>query len=151
VAPVRPGNQCSGNRRRGGIIYLHQRHQPAFERANIFFRQGSSASARGQAHAQTRNPRFSSRHAPGSTMSHRAAFGRSPRSRSVKARWKGTFATRWRFVPAAGYALQDTGAEKNSTHTVRPQAGDDPGQAAAAAVFCVFQFQGRKSPIRLAG
>jgi hypothetical protein len=39
------GNQCSRNRRRNGIIYLHHRHQPALERASVPFRQRSSASA----------------------------------------------------------------------------------------------------------
>jgi site-specific DNA recombinase len=56
--PTRPGAiaGCSRKRRRGGIIHLHHRHQPALERASVPFRQGNSASARGQADAQTRDP-----------------------------------------------------------------------------------------------
>jgi site-specific DNA recombinase len=70
AAPAPPtGNPCSGNRRRGGI---NHRHQLALERASVPLRQRSSASARGQADAQTRNPgRDSPRRSQGTLLDRR--------------------------------------------------------------------------------
>ena len=64
------------NRWRGGIIHLHHRHQPALERARVPFREGSSASARGQADAQTRDQgRDSPRHSQGARLDRRCCIG----------------------------------------------------------------------------
>jgi DNA invertase Pin-like site-specific DNA recombinase len=68
------GDQCSRSCQR--IIYLHHRHQLALERGGVHFRQRSSASARGQADAQTRNPgRDSPRHRQGALLDRRCRIG----------------------------------------------------------------------------
>ena len=46
---------------------------------------------------------------------------------------------------------QQTIAYVLCTHPVKTAGGWEAGQAAAATVFCGFQFQGRSSPMRLAG
>jgi hypothetical protein len=57
------------NRRRGGVIHPHHSHRPALDRAGVPFRQGNSASARGQANAQTGDPGCDSpRHGQGTLL-----------------------------------------------------------------------------------
>jgi hypothetical protein len=72
-------DRCVSNRRRGAIIYLHHGHRPALDRASVPFRQGSSASARGQAAPQTRDPgRDSPRRSQGAVLDRPPHIG--PRS-----------------------------------------------------------------------